>query len=319
MLTTGVMKISPTNIKFNKQIMRNAFPAGATDGALFIHMENMPWSEVIDDEVVLDSMYFDSYSGDKFCANPVYRWMDSTGVVTSLGEAALALMLRTRFISKWKHLWDAYVAEYDLDRDWYTHEEYTEDDTYTYGKKRESKNVRSSLDTEKNSSTNSYDDSRVEDSSETRDDNRIDNLNHNETNQNNVFGFNTQSENGVPSEKTTTSSSDTGTQQNTGATLNNSVGTDSGVSSTNSDRTNERAESNEDNEVYSGSDLRDKGGQTDSYGLRAHSIQELLAAEKTLWMWDYFRDVFDDIDTILCLKIYEPSVIRRNYTYKEGC
>lgn len=311
------MKISRTKIRFNKQIMRNAFPSGAMDGALFIHMTDMPWSEVIDDEVVLDNMYFDSHSGDKFCSNMVYRWMDSNGVVTTLGENALAISLRTRFISKWQHLWDAYVAKYNLDRDWYTHEEYVEDDTYTYGKKRDLKNVRSSLDTEKNSSTNSYDDSRVEDNSETRDDTRIDNLNHNETNQNNVFGFNTQLDNGVPSDKLTASASDTGTQQNTGATLNSTVGTDSGVSSTNSDRTNERAESTEDNEVYSGSDLRDKGGQTDSYGLRAHSIQELLAAEKTLWMWDYFRDVFNDIDSMLCLKIYAPSVIRRDYEYKE--
>ena len=313
MLITGVRKISPTNIRFNKQIMRNAFPAGATDGALFIHMENMPWSEVISDEVVLDNMYFDSHSGDKFCANPVYRWMDSTGVVTILGENALATSLRTRFISKWKHLWDAYVAEYHLDRDWFTHEEYTEDDDLTYGKKREATTTHDTTDTEHFSSTNSSTDTRTDNLTETRNDTRTDNLTHTEDTLNSVFGFNTTSETGVPSDSSGTTARDTGTQGNAGTTTNTGTEQNVGNSTTTDSRTYEKDGTVSDEEEYSGVDARNKLGERDSYGLRAHSIQELLEAEKTLWMWDYFEDVFNDIDSMLCLKIYEPSIIRRQY------
>ena len=304
--------------KFNKQILRQAFVDAATEGAIFTKMSDMPWSGLFEDGILLDNMYFNGHSGDKFCSNIVYAWMNDNGEVTELGKEAIALMLKRRFIKSWQHLWDAYSAEYELGRDWYTHEEYTEDDTLTYGKKRDLKNASSRLNTEKAESTDHHDNSRTEDNSETTDDTRIDDLKHAENNQHNIFGFNTNSESGVPSEKNTGSSSDTGTQQTIGATQSQRLESDSGISGTNSDRTNESTESTEDSEVYSGADLRDKGGTTESYGLRAHSIQDLLASEKTLWLWDYFRMVFNDIDSVICLKVYEPSFIRRNYTYKEG-
>lgn len=341
--------------------MRNAFPAGATDGALFIHMEDMPWSNVVTDEVVLDNMYFDSYSGDKFCTNMVYRWMDSDGVVTLLGENALAMSIKTRFLTKWKHLWDAYVAEYRLDRDWYTHEEYTEDDDLTYGKKRDLTTTHDTTDTELVSSTKtnsdtrtdnltenrtdtrtdnlneSRDETRTDNLTESRDDTRTDNLAHTENSLNSVFGFNSASESGVPSNSNSASSSDTGTQRNAGTTTNTgternagtttntgtvqNVGnttntgtqTNSGNESLNESTTFEKDGTITDEEEYSGTDARDRVGERDSYGLKAHSIQELLEAEKTLWMWDYFKGVFDDIDSLLCLKIFEPSLIRRQY------
>ena len=34
------------------------------------------------------------------------------------------------------------------------------------------------------------------------------------------------------------------------------------------------------------------------------TTQRMLQEERTLWLWDYFRQIFSDIDSVLCLDIY---------------
>ena len=87
--------------------------------------------------------------------------------------------------------------------------------------------------------------------------------------QDNVFGFNDTSTTGVPQSASTAGNTDT----------------------------------------HSGKDERSMSG-TEDYTLTRHgnigvtTSQQMLESERQLFLWDYFKQVFADIDTVLCLQIY---------------
>lgn len=89
------------------------------------------------------------------------------------------------------------------------------------------------------------------------------------TRQDNVFGYNDTSATGTPAGSSTTGGSDT----------------------------------------HSGIDSRALEGTEDYTLTRSGNIgtlttQRMLQEERTLWLWDYFRQIFSDIDSVLCLDIY---------------
>lgn len=308
--------ISLTNIKFNKQIMRNAFPNAGTSGALFANMgSGMPWSELISNAIELDNMYFESHSGDKFCANIVYQFLDTDGECTTAGKTALAGMLRRRFIYSWAHLWDAYTIQYNLDRDWFTHRTARTDDDLKHGKTVNGSKVYNDSMTRTDNLTETRDDTRTDNLHEAHDDTRTDNLSVSSTNLNSVYGYNTASTDGVPSDKSVASESNTGTQRNAGTVDNTGTERNAGTTLNTGTQTNQDSYSEATSSTDSGTDERDISEAEDAYGLRSHSIQDLIESEKTVWVWDYFEQVFRDIDSVLCLKIFEPSLIRREYEF----
>lgn len=87
--------------------------------------------------------------------------------------------------------------------------------------------------------------------------------------QDNVFGYNDSSEAGTPAGKSIVNNSDT----------------------------------------HSGTDTRTLGGSEDwtltrSGNIGVMSSQSLVSSEREVWLWDYFKQVFSDIDSVLTLNLY---------------
>lgn len=99
---------------------------------------------------------------------------------------------------------------------------------------------------------------------------------------NNVFGYN--STEAVPS----TTSNETGETSSTDNSTTNS--TDSSTENTTDDL-----------------DTTEKITRNRSGNVGQNSYQELLTQEFELWKWNYFKRVFDDVDSYLCLMVYSSQ------------
>ena len=42
-----------------------------------------------------------------------------------------------------------------------------------------------------------------------------------------------------------------------------------------------------------------------------HTKQQMIVEDRDLWDWDYFLRIFEDVDRVLTLPIYDPCVLDR--------
>lgn len=97
------------------------------------------------------------------------------------------------------------------------------------------------------------------------------------TTQSNIHGFNTTSESGVPSDQVV--STDSGT---TGVEYSDSNTTDA-VAAREETETTQRAGN-----------------------IGVTTTQQMIKADREIWIWNFFDQVYKDIDTVLSLPIYDP-------------
>ena len=372
---------SPKNLTLN-----NIYPDWVDNKGVISSITDAPWNDSVDLNG-LDISYHGVRSGMRFAAPVLYDFISDDGEITVSGYSTIGRMLWSRYRLKWTHLWEMYNTEYNPLDSYSITETRTRDltksddvddsrtvnlsDVTTFPQKSTSS---SQLRTPNLSETTSYPTKNIT-TSQTRTPNLeeetavadevttnvegTDNLTHGKqietesenasTTQDNTFGFNTASTDGVPEGKTTQSGSTSSTETNSGVdarattedttstrdstTTVTSTGTET-IAGTEAEsytgnqsvsKTGTESTTNSVTESYTGTEsvnhtgtdrtLREASGeeteeiQSTKTGNIFKAPAELLSIDRDFWLTEFFSIVFDDIDNMLTLSIYSESEV----------
>lgn len=99
----------------------DAFPDCFDGKGIFSEMENMPWSEEVDADL-LDLDYFGNHSGWKKCSPIVYKLFGDTYTLSDASREKLADLVVAKFGPNWAALWASYHQQYNPIENYSLHE-----------------------------------------------------------------------------------------------------------------------------------------------------------------------------------------------------
>lgn len=256
-------------------ILRDVFSGWESGTGLFSFLAaqtTMPWANAENvDNSVLDIAYFGNHSGGKFCAPLVKLLINDDGVVPDAARITIAKILISKYLTNWNNLWETNVAVYSPIHNYDMYEERdlaTTDD-----------NVETTDGELSRTGTEGLTHGMVETTQHGR----------TEDNVNYKYGLNTtvyqqnRSDENVSTEGGTTTTTDSGTDTTTRNLVDS---TDQTVT--------------EDNEGT-------EHEETHRYGnIGVTTTQKLLQEERNLWLWNFFDEVFNDLDKELALAFHDP-------------
>lgn len=256
-------------------ILRDVFDGWESGTGLFSVLAaqgTMPWANAENvDNSVLDIAYFGNHSGGKFCAPLVKLLIDDDGVIPAAARVTIAKILISKYLNNWNHLWETNVAVYSPI---HNYDMYEERDLAT---------------TDDNVETTDGEMSRTGTEGLTH--GMVESTEHGRT-EDNVgykYGLNTavyqqnRSDESVSTEGGTTVTTDSGTDTTTRNLVDS---TDQTVT--------------EDNEGT-------EHEETHRYGnIGVTTTQKLIQEERNIWLWNFFDEVFNDLDKELALAFHDP-------------
>lgn len=256
-------------------ILRDVFSGWESGTGLFSFLATqttMPWANAENvDNSVLDIAYFGNHSGGKFCSPLVKLVINDEGVIPAAARVMIAKIIISKYLNNWNHMWETNVAVYSPIHNYDMYEERdlaTTDD-----------NVETTDGELSRTGTEGLTHGMVESTQHGR----------TEDNVNYKYGLNTtvyqqnRSDENVSTEGGTTTTTDSGTD----TTTRNLV-----------DSTDQKV--TEDNEGT-------EHEETHRYGnIGVTTTQKLLQEERNLWLWNFFDEVFNDLDKELALAFHDP-------------
>lgn len=256
-------------------ILRDVFDGWELGTGLFSFLAaqgTMPWANAENvDNSVLDIAYFGNHSGGKFCAPLVKLLINDEGVISAAARVTIAKIIISKYLNNWNHLWETNVAVYSPIHNYDMYEERdlaTTDD-----------NVETTDGELSRTGTEGLTHGMVESTQHGR----------TEDNVNYKYGLNTtvyqqnRSDENVSTEGGTTTTTDSGTDTTTRNLVDS---TDQTVT--------------EDNEGT-------EHEETHRYGnIGVTTTQKLIQEERNLWLWNFFDEVFNDLDKELALAFHDP-------------
>lgn len=256
-------------------ILRDVFDGWELGTGLFSFLAaqgTMPWANAENvDNSVLDIAYFGNHSGGKFCAPLVKLLINDEGVIPAAARVTIAKILISKYLNNWNHLWETNVAVYSPIHNYDMYEE------------------RNLATTDDNVETTDGELSRTGTEGLTH--GMVESTQHGRTedNVNYKYGLNTtvyqqnRSDENVSTEGGTTTTTDSGTDTTTRNLVDS---TDQTVT--------------EDNEGT-------EHEETHRYGnIGVTTTQKLIQEERNLWLWNFFDEVFNDLDKELALAFHDP-------------
>ena len=263
----------------------------------------MPWSD--DSNItaeILDIEYFGNRSGSKFCSPLVKYFIDDDGIVPATAREMIAKIIIAKYLKPWQRLWLTNVVayspinNYDVTETRNLARSSSEGDVESY-----SANSSSS-----SSSSNSREDVTSKETSEEISSGTGETVTHGKTAEHNTsrFGFNTIQDpvptDRVNSEEGGTTKTDTEVDTTYNITEESSLNSESSgsYSSSASD-----AGSLSKNKVGAGEEIENLH-RVGNIGVTTN--QKLISEERNLWIWNYFDDIFKDIDREITLAIFDP-------------
>lgn len=256
-------------------ILRDVFSGWESGTGLFSVLATqatLPWANAENvDNSVLDIAYFGNHSGGKFCAPLVKLLINDEGVIPAAARVTIAKIIISKYLNNWNHLWETNVAVYSPIHNYDMYEERdlaTTDD-----------NVETTDGELSRTGTEGLTHGMVESTQHGR----------TEDNVNYKYGLNTtvyqqnRSDENVSTEGGTTTTTDSGTDTTTRNLVDS---TDQTVT--------------EDNEGT-------EHEETHRYGnIGVTTTQKLIQEERNLWLWNFFDEVFNDLDKELALAFHDP-------------
>lgn len=272
-------------IDLNKMI--DVYANYPTDGGVFSPMANAPWVETMTG-LNLDIAYLDGHSGERFCSNIINRRLDDSSVLSSDNRTLISNILWAMFGIQWTRLWATMKpSEYDPLTNYQMQEtmEGTENSTRTPDLTKGDTGTVQTTGQDKRTP-----DLSRKGTGTVKDDGSATN-----NSQNGIWGFNSSTS--VPSDM----SDGTATNENT--TTRDLTETETGTDTT--DRTNtdtyNRSYTETGTDTTAGTSSR-KLTRTGNIG--TNTFQNLLQQERNIWMYDFFEQVFKDVDSVLTIPIY---------------
>lgn len=218
-------------------LLNEAFPDWYDGKGIFSEMENVPWADTIDAEL-LDIDYFGNQSGMKKCSPLVYRMLEVSDPLSDALRKKLADLVVSKFKPNWDALWRTYHFEYNPIDDYALEERGTSSSEGEYAKNINHQRSGSTSDTETmthgetvadsletsrseagtfrktNETTSSETNTEDETTSLTYGQNISENESLNSEKNQSKFGFNSDEE--VPTDKENTAATNTKTTAHTG-------------------------------------------------------------------------------------------------------
>lgn len=271
------------------QTLNNVVPDVPPSDGIFTAIEklNPPWSGVVAPHV-LDYQYHGNHSGSKPISPLAGKMLLDNG---TLNLAGMATVIYGMFQKQWEHLWDSYaLPKYNLFDSVDLTEEETRDLTGTEVGTESTSGE--SHDKTKTAGT----DTSTEDTTNTDTTNTT--VSHTNAIDSNRNGFNSSDVKGVPVNNTQQ------TENTTTEETVSSVGKDT-YSGTNSstediDRTKTESFDRDKTTTDTGKITRTRKGLS---GYR--SKQDLIESDRKLWLDNYFSIIMKDVDSVLCLPVYD--------------
>lgn len=272
-------------INLNKMI--DVYSNYPTDGGVFSPMSNAPWTDTMSG-TNLDILYLDGHSGERYCSNFINHRLNDSDVLSSDNRTLIANILWAMFGIQWTRLWATMKpAEYDPLTNYQMQEtmEGTENSTRTPDlTKGDTGTVQTTGQDKRTPNLTRNGTGTVNDNGSATN-----------TNQNGIWGFNSSTS--VPSDM----SDGTATNENT--TTRDLTETETGTDTT--DRTNtdtyNRSYTETGTDTTAGTSSR-KLTRTGNIG--TNTFQNLLQQERNIWIYDFFEQVFKDVDSVLTIPIY---------------
>lgn len=236
--------------------------------------EDLPWME---DGEILDMEYFTNHSGSKFCAPLVktilknHNMVDENGRINSTGTSKLASIILRKYLINWTRLWETMEATYNPIHNYDMTERRTLKGAESNSKIGETTLAKTGTDTLVHGLTQTTTHGRGNEEIDYR------------------YGINTVTDDPKPSDKITTLESGTTVTADSGSDV-----TTKNLLDTTNDRESVVGANEEDEEIHRSGNI----GVTTS--------QQMLTAERQLWVWSYFDEIFKDVDRELALQVHDP-------------
>lgn len=246
----------------------NYSPADENGIFHYLQLLDVPWQE-LNIENSLDVYYFLNRSGKKD-TSPLIDYYINDGVISELHKAEIATIIYDLFGKIWGRMWEVYNAEYNPINNYDMTEESGDVKTIEYGK------------TDTNTLAHGRTDTRTDNLTQT------DTPTTTQTKEENIFGFNDDTEEGSPANKSVITDGGQNVTANTGTQTNVVTGTDT------------------DTNVQSGVDThRVTHSLTRSGNIGVTTTQQMLQSDIELWQWNFFKNVvMPNIDGVLTTMLY---------------
>lgn len=254
----------------------------------------MPWaSDTNVTAELLDLEYFGNRSGSKFCAPLVKYFIDENGVIPDASREKIAKILIAKYLIPWQRLWLTNEVAY------------SPINNYDVTETRNLEKSNSETAIEQGQSSSDYSSEASTSSTETYEDDSSYTTNevitHGKTTEQNhsKFGFNS-GENPVPTDRIEaedggTTSTLTGNQSaDDSTTTNETEVSGSGDASSSSLVNKNKVGADEEKEITH---------RIGNIGVTTN--QKLISEERNLWVWNFFNQVFKDIDFEITLAIFD--------------
>ena len=273
--------LNPFYEKESEPILRDAFKWDsqgifvALDSAAETQQVELPWGD--EDPETLDVAYFANHSGSKFCA-PIVKlflqtedFVDEDGQLNQIATEKLAKILLRKYLINWQRLWLVNQVTYDPIHNYNMYEERDLATTEDQEKVVDGSLARTGTDTLAHGMVETVDHGRTTDTMTYR------------------YGINTDTSDPKPSDKETVEEGG------------DTVTTDSGSDVQTKNLLDETDETETiDNDGTEHEEIHRYGN------IGVTTSQKMVADERELWLWNYFDQIFADIDRELALAIHDP-------------
>lgn len=256
-------------------ILRDAFSGWNTGNGIFdvlATVEDMPWknAEFIDNSV-LDVAYFGNHSGGKFCSPLVKYTLNDDGEVPAAARTTIAKIIVSKYLINWQRLWNTNDVTYNPIHNYDMNEE---------------RNLAAQED-----NTTSVDGTLARTGTDSMQHGMVETVAHGRTDETvtSRYGLNTVAGNVQPSDKIDSSEGGATTTTDSGTDVN----TKNLLDTTDSDTV-------EDNNKTEHEEIHRYGN------VGVTTSQKMIADERQLWIWNYFEDIFRDLDKELALAFHDP-------------
>ena len=272
-------------INLNKMI--DVYSNYPTDGGVFSPMSNAPWADTMSG-TNLDILYLDGHSGERYCSNFINHRLNDSDVLSSDNRTLIANILWSMFGIQWTRLWATMKpVDYDPLTNYKMEEtlEGTESSTRTPDlTKGDTGTVQTTGQDKRTPNLTRNGTGTVNDNGSATN-----------TNQNGIWGFNSSTS--VPSDM----SDGRATNENT--TTRDLTETETGTDTTDHTNTDtyNRSYTETGTDTTAGTSSR-KLTRTGNIG--TNTFQNLLQQERNIWMYDFFEQIFKDVDSVLTIPIY---------------
>lgn len=230
------------------------------------HSTRFSWLGNSEEAASLDMMYYFNHSGKKLASNMVLSLLDKNSVLPEAGINALVKAIAFKYERNWAKLWNTMIITYDPASNY---------DVVTTRELSKNDSEDESLNTTRTGA-------------ETLTHGLVAETEHGKSTTENsfVFAFDSQANSPAPSERNVSEDSGTTTVSNTGS--------DTTERELSDDTSRLKSTESEENE-----EIRKKGI------IGTVSVQKLLSEDRGLWIWNFFDQVFKDIDAEMTIQFYD--------------